>query len=133
MKKILTYSLYTLLSVSLLAACKKDKDVTPNSLEGTYNMYEIDDYQSNKIIPIPSEGLSGEVIVKMKDDTHANVRIILRKEGGSTADQNIDCKVAKDSDEGFLFTDVNNKKVAYSIEFNDIDVFLPSARISARK
>ena len=133
MKKILTWGLYALLSVSLLAACKKEKDVSPNTLGGTYNIYEIDDYESNKVIPIPSQGLSGEVIIKMNDETHANLRLVLREEGKDTADADFACKIKKDSDGGFEFLDAGNKRIAYAIEYNDIDVYLPSARISARK
>jgi hypothetical protein len=136
MKKILTYSLFTLAAISLLIACsKKNDDVKPSNIDGVYHMYEMEEYNPSSTVQMPAEGYRGEVHVSVKSDSSAALRILLFKNESKDVDETVDCWIRPDSDGGITLEEKSTgSRAAYLIEKNDIDVYwVPNYRFSARK
>ncbi len=136
MNRLLTYTVGTTLLLGTLASCTKNDDVTPANISGTYIAYEMETYNPPETIRLPSdEGERGEITVTLQTDSTAHLRIALFKFDAILLNEQVDCRLERDGDEGIsLYALSNGERAAYLIEKDEIDVYwLPQTRITARK
>lgn len=136
MQKLFTYAIGAAALMGSFTACKKDdNDVKPSTISGTYTAYEMETYSPAQVIQLPADGSSGEVVVNVTSDSLANMRILLYDNNTVVLDEQVDCRIVPDSDEGITLQAISDgSRAAYLIEENEIDVYwIPQTRISARK